>query len=255
MSLKKPYHRNFRGMKQGPNAGYSQWAYIIDKAYAKEPTHYIRPFLIIQRDLERLFDYIEPSDQCLQAYSYRIHELLMRTCIEIEANFKAILFENKFTAPKGKHLNMDVYRKINVTHHLSSYKVLLPIWNGGQKEFAPFEPWVHGKPLPWYQAYNASKHDRHEEFKKANMENLLGAVTGLLVVLTSQFSGQEFSSGGIALEVEGYNYHDGEPSIGSLFRMKYPTDWRDDEMYDFDWSTLSKETDRFEKIDYDQISL
>ncbi|MGB8901278.1 MAG: hypothetical protein WCC90_19495 [Methylocella sp.] len=37
------------------------------------------------------------------------------------------------------------------------------------------------------------------------------------------------------------------PAIGSLFRISFPTDWKDDEMYDFNWSDLGKKPDRFEK--------
>jgi hypothetical protein len=252
MTHPRPFHRNVRAMKPGPNSGYSGWAYIIDPDYAKDAAHYVRSFMIIQKDVEKLFEYIEPSEECLQAYLYRSHELLMRTCIEVEANFKAILFENKFSQ-KGRQLNIDSYRKIDLTHHLSSYKALLPIWNGGIREFSPFAGWNKGNSLPWYQAYNASKHDRHEEFKKANMEQLLNAVTALLIVLTSQFGKEEFSSGERGMTVSGYDYHFGEPAIGSLFRIKRPDDWTDDELYDFDWSVLRGESVRFEKIDYDRI--
>ncbi|MCQ4190071.1 hypothetical protein [Methylocystis suflitae] len=253
MSHSKPFHRNLRAMKPGPNSGYSGWAYIVDKEYAQDPAHYIRAYIIIQKDLEKIFDYIEPSDECLNAYSYRIHELLMRTCIEIEANFKAIFAENTFGLAKGRHPTIDVYRKINVTHHLSSYRAALPIWNGGQKEFCPFAGWSTGTPLPWYQAYNASKHDRHEEFKRANMQQLLNAVTALLIVLTSQFGAESFSSGYRLIAYSGDEYHDGKAAIGSLFRIKYPEDWIDDELYNFDWSVLRNESVRFEKIDYDRI--
>jgi len=197
MSLKKPYHRNYLEIKKSQNSGYSQWAYIIDKDYAKTPTHYIRPFLIIQGDLEKLFEYIEPSQESLATYSYRVHELLMRTCIEVEANFKAILDENTYTPATDKFgnkiLNISVYKKIDITHHLSSFEVILPIWNGPQRIIKPFESWKSGKSPNWYKAYNASKHDRQDEFKKANMENLIDAVSGLLVVLSSQFRDQEFS--------------------------------------------------------------
>lgn len=54
----------------------------------------MRAFLLVQKDLQELFDYVEPADKKLCCYSYRIHELLMRTCIEVKANCKAILSEN-----------------------------------------------------------------------------------------------------------------------------------------------------------------
>lgn len=263
MPFSKPFCRNCRAMMPGPNAGYSGWAFIHDRDYAKNPEHYVRALLLIQDDLQSIFEYVEPSDEGRPAYSYRIHALFMRACIEIEANFKAILEENTFTPPSNRSLNMTDYRKVDATHHLSSYEVMLPIWNGTPPIFKPFEPWLsaRGQPaprtgglsLPWYQAYNASKHDRHDEFKKANLENLVMAVAGLLVVITSQFGGVSFTAGGISLAIGGDDYHPMDASTGSLFRIKYPNDWTDAEKYDFDWSVLKTQTDRFDKIDYDAI--
>lgn len=262
MSFAKPFHRNYRGIKPGVNSGYSNWAYIRDREYAKNAEHYVRAFALIQNELQSIFEYLEPSDECGPAYSYRIHALLMRTCIEVEANFKAILEENIFTPPPGRSLNMTAdYRKVDATHHLSSYEVMLPIWNGTPPILKPFEPWKAGRglpnprgvSLPWYQAYNASKHDRRDEFKKANFENLVRAVAGLLVLISSQFRDQDFTAGSEALGVSGYDYHPMEPSIGSLFRIKYPDDWTDAELYDFDWTVLKVQNDRFEKINFDVI--
>jgi hypothetical protein len=258
MSLPKPYHRNWRAIKPAPNSGYSGWAYIIDKDYAKSPTHYVRAYNIIQSDLQRIFEFVEPSQETLHTFSYRIHELLMRTCIEVEANFKAILTENKYSPQYDRFgtpiFNMTVYKKVDITHHLSSYEVSLPIWNGPARTIKPFEEWKAGRGLGWYQAYNSSKHDRHEAFKKANMEHLLTAVAGLLVLLSSQFGTQEFSADDASLSLSsGYEYHDMEAAIGSLFRINFPNDWPEAEMYDFDWSQLKTQTDRFAKFDYDRV--
>lgn len=257
MGLPKPLHRNWRAIKSGPNSGYSGWAYIIDKEYARSPTHYVRAYEMIQADLQKLFEYVEPSPESLKTFSYRIHELLMRTCIELEANFKAILTENIYTPSRDRFsnpiYNMSVYKKVDVTHHLSSYEVTLPIWAGSHRIISPFKDWKTGQGLSWYQAYNASKHDRHQAFKQANMEHLLDAVAGLLVVLSSQFKTETFSAGEIFLATEGYGYHEMESAIGSLFRIKLPNDWPDAEMYDFDWSVLKTQTDRFSKFDYNTI--
>lgn len=266
MSFSKPFHRNVRAMKSGPDSSYSGWAYIYDRDYASNPEHYVRAFILIQNDLKLLFEYLEPSDECRSAYSYRIHALLMRTCIEVEANFKAILGENASTSRKQK-LNIHYYRKIDVTHHLSSYKVMLPIWNGASKFFKPFERWRSARGLPasgvadpgelcpsWYQAYNASKHDRQDEFKKASFENLVTAVAGLLVLISSQFRDLTFSAGSMVLGLDqSYDYHPMEPATGGLFRIEHPSDWTDDERYDFDWSLLKVEKDRFDKFNYDAI--
>lgn len=226
MSLAKPFHRNWRRLKPTANSGWSSWAYIPDREYARNAEHYVRAFILIQNDLQTIFEYLEPSDECRTAYSYRLHALLMRTCIEIEANFKAILEENTFTPPK-RPLNMSDYRKVDVTHHLSSYEVMLPIWNGTPPILRPFEPWrltrgqanPGGHFLPWYRAYNASKHDRQDEFKQASFENVIMAAAGLLVLLSSQFGSYDFSAGPMSLDIAGEAYHPMEPSIGSLFRI------------------------------------
>lgn len=245
-------------MKKAPNSGYSGWAYIIDKDYAKNPEHYLRAFNLIQADLIKLFEYIEPSNESLKTYSYRIHELLMRTCIETEANFKAILDENVYTPNINRFgnpiYNMSVYKRINITHHLSSYETILPIWNGDRKVIKPFKAWESNDTLAWYEAYHASKHNRQEEFKNANLENLLYAVSGLLVILSSQFQNQTFSAESMVLSI-GYDYHEGSEAIGGLFRIIYPTDWKEDEMYDFNWSELVKEDIRFQKINYNDLKI
>ena len=65
------------------------------------------------------------------------------------------------------------------------------------RSFKPFEPWKAGrglsKPngidlsLPWYRAYNASKHDRQDEFKKANFENVIMAALGFWFLFPRSF--------------------------------------------------------------------
>jgi len=261
MSFAKPFHRNHRGIKGGPQSGYSGWAYIHDPDYARNPEHYVRALTLIQNDLQSIFEYVEPSDECRTAYSYRIHALFMRTCMEIEANFKAILDENYFTVPPKRSVNMKDYRKVDASHHLSSYEIMLPIWNGTPPVLKPFEPWkanrgqpdTGGSTLNWYQAYNASKHGRQEEFKKANLENLVMAVAGLLVLISSQFHKQDFDAGPQAVGFTGNEYYPMEASIGSLFRISFPDDWTDDELYEFDWMLLKTQADRFEKFDFDAI--
>lgn len=143
------------------------------------------------------------------------------------------------------------YRKINATHHLSSYDVLLPLWEPYPKVIKPFEGWSTGPGLGWYQAYNASKHNRHEAFKTANLENLVSAVAGLVVAISSQFKDRDFDPGAGSLLLEDSDPF--EAATGGLFRIKYPEDWSDDESYEFDWSNLKSDPDRFAKIDYDTI--
>ena len=40
--------------------------------------------------MEDLFSYVEPADNNKKTFSYKIQQLFIRVCIELEANFKAI---------------------------------------------------------------------------------------------------------------------------------------------------------------------
>ncbi|MEK6152076.1 hypothetical protein WIW50_02385 [Flavobacteriaceae bacterium 3-367] len=264
MSFDKPFHRNYRPVKNGPQQGYSDWAYIIDKGYAQNPEHYTRAFLIIQEDILKLFQFIEPSDINSNTYSYRTHELLVRTCIEVEANFKAILKENIYS-PKhqsgrragqvrtDKEWNIGDFKIVNKTHHLDDYSIILPFWNGVKNIRRPFKAWKINDGLTWYQAYNKSKHDRLTNFKDASLDNLIDAYAGLCILLSSQFRHVDFQPGPDILHTQGYNYFGGGFGIGDYLMVDFPDDWADQEKYEFDWTMLKNEKVRFRKIDYNNL--
>jgi len=115
------------------------WLYLLHPKFASNPQHYIRAFLIIQEDLIKLFEYVEPSDKNLNTISLRIHELLTRVWIEVEANFTAILRENIYSKEIEKWNLKEDYSLIEYTHRLSSYKVKFPVWRGEKHTYIPFE--------------------------------------------------------------------------------------------------------------------
>jgi len=250
MGIKKPYKRTCRQFTDGSYANSGKSKYLLHKDFANSPEQYIRPFLLIQKDIQNLFDYIEPSDRNLNCYSYRIHELLIRTCIEIEANCKAILTENGYT--KNSYLNMRDYKKINFSHRLSSYEIALPLWKGTHKIRKPFSGWTSGSSLAWYDAYNATKHDRHTDFIQASFDNLIESACGLTAILSSQFWQEDFIPSKGLLALEGSS--DGmESAIGDYFRVKFPDDWLDEEKYDFTYEDIDKPDFTIEKFDYKNL--
>jgi hypothetical protein len=247
MPIVRPYKRTCRQFTDNTYSHSGKWRYLVHEKFANSPAHYIRAFLLIQKDLIKLFDYIEPADQNLETYSFRIHELLVRTCIEIEANCKAILTENGY-ANTGR-LDMRDYKKINLSHRLSSYEVYLPIWKGDQSKRAPYKNWINSGSLPWYQTYNDTKHDRHTKFHHATFEHLTDSVCGLLALLSAQFWTEDYSSGNTLLAIEGPS--DGtESAIGGEFRIRFPTDWPESEKYEFDWERIEHEEDPFQCFKY-----
>ena len=250
--VNRPYRRTYRQFKDGSYTEGGRWQYVLHPKFARSPEHYVRSFLLLQKDIRDLFDYVEPADKNLGCYSYRIHSLLLRACVEVEANCKAILNENKY---QEKRMNVYDYMKINVTHRLSSYEVKIPIWTGLQNIRHPFEPLATGDCLPWYQAYNDTKHNRHDKFEDATFEHLLDAVCGLLVILSAQFGTNDFS-GIMSRVIVGYGPNDGmELGIGGYFRVKFPDDWPEEMKYDFDWQAIKNEEDPFQEFDYSCLKI
>ncbi len=244
MAISRPFRRTCRQFTDGKYALAGKWMYLLHPKFAKEPEHYTRAFEIIQKDLLELFDYVEPADQNLQCYSFRTHALFMRVCIEVEANCKAILTENDYI--KSGVWNMDDYKLLERTHLLSGFEIKLPVWRGRASIRRPFAGWSTSGSLSWYKAYNASKHDRHEEFSQAKFDNLLDAICGLVALLSAQFYSWDYSPAPPVLSAVGIG---GPPpgftiGIGRYFLVRFP-DWPTNEQYDFDWDAIKGEADPF----------
>jgi hypothetical protein len=221
--------------------------YIIHPEFAESPEHYIRAFLLLQEDLFKVFEYIEPADKNRNSYSFRIHELLLRVCVEIEANCKAILKENGYI--KSGEWDMKDYKKIEKSHRLSAYYLKLPIWSGTGNIRRPFAAWASGKSLLWYSAYNHTKHDRHTLFQEATFNNLIDAISGLVVLLSAQFWTEDFSPASRGLAISGKG--DGmESAIGGYFRIKFPINWPKRERHDFNWQSLESDPNPFQSYPY-----
>ena len=83
-----------------------------------------------------------------------------------------------------------------------------------------FENWNSTLPtqtLPWYDAYNKTKHDRDEHFMMASLDNALSALTACFIVLCAQY-GWDF-----ALK--------GEDGTRAFFRLITAPTWPFAEIY------------------------
>lgn len=257
MSITRPLRRSARQFTDGHYTEGGRWLYLLHPLFAAEPRHFVRAFLALQADLLTLMDFVEPADANRSTYSHKIQQLLVRSCIEVEANFTAILRENTYSSVQ---LTMADYRLVNQTHFLSSFEVRIPTWRGAASVRRPFGEWLDPSAgLSWYRAYNKSKHDRHENFHLATFEALVDAMAGLVVVLAAQFHTEDYSPTTKSLGLTGpysYDTADGmESAIGGFFRVRFPTDWPAAERYDFKWQELECEPDPFGRIDYNAIKL
>jgi hypothetical protein len=252
MAVTQPYRKNRRPFTGDsfPGQNNLHGGYIHHPKYAEFPDHYFRGFDLIMRDLISLFDYIEPSDTNFGTYSFRIHELLFRTCVEVEANFTAILRENGYSKSGNWTMEKDYY-KIEASHHLSDFAVLFPVWYGGQTPRVPFADWATiYNPLFWYKTYNTVKHDRLQEFTNANFKNLTYAVASLVAVIAAQFGRENYFPGPTTIGMTLHPSDGMDESIAGYFRVKYPKNWTTNELYDFDWQSIKSQTDPFANYPY-----
>lgn len=147
-----------------------------------KPSPHWEYFKMIYNDFEKSLEYVHPIDKHFKVYSMRHYEFLLRACTEFESVCKVEL--NKVSSTIGNsHLNIRDYSALEGIYRrkLSSYDVGFrfdPIYF-----VRPLRAWSNGSSLVWYQSYNKVKHHRAGQFECASIENVLGAIAGLFVLL------------------------------------------------------------------------
>lgn len=246
MPINKPYFRIIRPIASGYDFNNPCAGYHNDKRFVseRERNSLIHSGILIVKDFLELFDYIEPCDDHRVVYSHRIYELFLRTSTEFEANCKGVLIANN-CKPQNRDYSILDYYKLNKAMRLSEYKIEFSRWIE-QYYYLPFADWNSGTSLSWYKAYNSVKHDRFNNYKQANLFNLLLAICGLLSILHAQF--------GIRIEFEYKNLG----KIGAITpnRINFgpffitPPKFPEEEKYLFNWSELSVEENPYQSFPF-----
>lgn len=258
MGLTNPYYRIIR-----PKA--DPIDYVVDKRYAKERWQLSRAYINIERDLRKIFDFIEPDEVNKDVFSFELYSLLLRACTEVELNCKLILMANG-AKPIKKHFTMEDYKKLELSSLLSKYTATFNNWRRRNKAtqqleyidivFQPFASFSRSiaKAPDWYEAYNAVKHNREENLEKASLENCMNAVAGVLILLYSQFGSQcieTYNEAGKLYFCEDDSY-DNLLTADVIFTIKAPkeSDWPSNEIYDFDWKNIKGSNEPFKKFPF-----
>jgi hypothetical protein len=145
--------------------------------------------------LEDIFQTIHPCDETFPAYGHEIRNLLILACTEVEAQWKGILDTHDYTV-NSKHTTND-YVKLKSALRLDEYSVTLPFYPWLPKAH-PFKEWRDSNPtqsLEWYSAYHQIKHDREENFDKAQLKHAINAVCACYIMLFAQYGGPETRRG------------------------------------------------------------
>lgn len=144
---------------------------------------------VLVNKLDELLLYIEPDKNGLSAYSHKSRELLILACTEIENTWKQYMLLSKTPAQRSNYTTND-YVKLNKPLFLTEFEVKIKPY----KDIDPIRPfckWSTSDPtrtLPWYDAYNKTKHDRKAHFNEATLLNCIHAIAGNIVLFCVRYS-------------------------------------------------------------------
>ena len=145
----------------------------------------------LEKEVLALSEVIHFDDYQKRVYSSRIGDLLVRTVIEIESLSKVLYDAEGGTVPSGRDLYFDtdclalleekwiLSRKVIYLNSSffyfedESFKVLTPLKKAYKRGTSSSK---------WKQAYQAVKHDRVNQIRRGNIENLLTALGALYIL-------------------------------------------------------------------------
>ncbi|MFN4176565.1 hypothetical protein [Phenylobacterium sp.] len=143
------------------------------------------------RRLATVCEIIHPAGRNMSAFGHEIRHLLILASTEAESQWRSILELNEYCRT---HYNTNDYVKLSEPLRLREYTIEFGDypWLG---TFRPYERWgTTGRPtqeLPWYEAYNFTKHDREGKFHEATLEFAFNAVAACVVIACAQFGTHE----------------------------------------------------------------
>lgn len=166
--------------------GYSQDAF--DSAH--EMTASLSQIRSLVGMLDAVFQTVHPVEANLDCYGSNIRNLIILASTECEAQWKGVLVANGYKRKGGGSLTRLDYSKLEAPMKLSSYSIAFACypWLG---DISPFEGWKSTdqsiQALPWYDDYNAVKHDRERKFQEARLRSAIEAVAGCWVMIAAQY--------------------------------------------------------------------
>lgn len=141
----------------------------------------------LKRDLERICLTVHPDTSTLPVFGHDIRNLLILAATEVEAHWRGVLVANGVIK---RRYNTRDYVKLAEPLRLREYSVTFPSFPW-LEPIQPFRDWDAEDPtgsLLWYDAYNATKHDRENAFNAAQLGYAFAAVAASAIMLSAQFT-------------------------------------------------------------------
>lgn len=137
----------------------------------------------------------------LGTFSPHIADLIVRTCVEIEAISKELYFELDGTKPRGSkdlYFDTDCLKQIDIKCNSSKKIVMItcPYFNLNDENNISFKPLREAhkqQGTQWEKAYQAVKHDRYSSVSSGTINNFIHAL-GALYLLNIYFKNQKINT-------------------------------------------------------------
>ena len=156
------------------------------------PKHHWNYFLAIEKNLENVSRFIEFANDNKGTYSIEFAYLLLSASSEVDVILKQFckLLDNG-SSPE----NINQYKAIIKRRCPEFAKEEIIIERYGMK-YKPWLNWLGEQNPVWWNSYNKVKHERNAHFNKANLQNTVNAIGGLLIAVLYFYKHQfEFESG------------------------------------------------------------
>lgn len=131
----------------------------------------------LEDDLIETGRYVEICEDNYDTYSTYFTRLLLAAASEVDVVAKMLCCQIN---PQGKYGNIEDYRRTITPKFPAIPSIVMGIqWTDIQVK--PWSSWADSPPSnpEWWRAYNRVKHERHDNFKEANLRNALTAIAAL----------------------------------------------------------------------------
>ncbi len=136
--------------------------------------------------LDSIFQAVHPTQANMAAFGGTIRNLLILASTECEAQWRGVLVANNIVPQRPSTTD---YVKLAPAMRLREYGVSLRHfpWLPPSQPFGGWDGKAPTKSLPWYDDYNAAKHDREGAFSRASLQSAINAVSAVWIMIAAQF--------------------------------------------------------------------
>ena len=134
-------------------------------------------YIALENDIRKLSRYIEFDESNFMVHSIELTRLLLTASSEVDVVLKELC---KLTEPDSRAENINAYKNIIKEKFpaIINTGVTCPLYG---LSLAPWSNWMDDENPEWWKSYNKVKHERNNNYKSANLNNVLNSVAGLFV--------------------------------------------------------------------------